>query len=256
MRVVLGIALLVVSLADAQNVQQLYATDLTVVPGLIEVSPGYPTTLELYGQNDAVISGDNNEVFLIEELGNQLVIKTASPSGAAGLQVVVLGRRLLFEVRVNVDEPMIRSYPILEDRGRAYSPATAVTPVAPSDAALELGAEPLDAAQNPVTGKGLTLRPASFDARGDFVVFFTYQNGSERLALDPTRLSVSQGGEPLQAAVNKEPLSNLLSAGESQSGLIRVSGAVPGDLEVAWEVVEITPTGGKPRTVKETVRAE
>lgn len=256
MRIVLGVALLLGSLAGAQNVQQLYATDLTVVPGLIEVSPGYPTTLELYGQNDAVISGDNNEVFLIEELGNQLVIKTASPSGAAGLQVVVLGRRLLFEIRVNVDDPKIRSYPILEDRGRAYSPATAVAPIAPSDAALEPSAETLDTTASPSVGEELTLRPATFDAHGDFVVFFTYQNGPERLALDPTRLSVSQGGEQLQTAVNKEPLSNLLSAGESQSGFIKVLGAVPGDLEVAWEVVEIGPTGGRTRTVKETVHAE
>ena len=244
------VVLFLVGQAVGQNVTTFFATDLTLVPGLVEVSPGYPTTIELYDSVDAVLSGDNNETFLIEELGNQLVIKTASSGGDAGVQVVVRGRRLLFEVHVNVDDPKIRSYPVLQDRGRVYAP-TAVEPAAAPAARVQ----PV-AATEPSGGEALSLRPSGFDASGSFTVFFRYQNGPDRLVLDPTRLTVSQGGELLRVKVTKEPLSNLLAPHDVQNGLIRVDGATPGDLDLVWEVVAVAPDGGSQKTLTEVVHAE
>ena len=244
--------LLIMGQALGQNVKTFYATDLTLVPGLVEVSPGYPTTIELYDSVDAVLSGDNNETFLIEELGNQLVIKTASSGGDVGVQVVVRGRRLLFEVHVNVDDPKIRSYPVLQDRGRVYAPTAAEPAAATTVPAAP--AQPV-AATEP-GGEALSLRPSGFDAKGSFTVFFRFQNGPDRLVLDPTRLTVSQDGKPLPVKVSKEPLSNLLAPHDVQNGLIRVDGATPGDLSLAWDVVTVTPDGGGVATLTEVVHAE
>ena len=211
-----------------------YATDLAIIPGLIEVSPGFGTTIELYDQVNLTLSGDNAELFLVEDLGDQLNIKTATSNATIGAKVMVRGRRLLFEITANADDPKIRTYVVKESRGRAYAPTeTAQTFSSEAERAgvSEPAAVPESQTQpQNASGQPFTLRPAGFDAQGDLVVFFTYTNGAERAALDPTRLRAVQEERELTLEVVKSPLGNLMAPLESQNGFIKVSGAAPGPL--------------------------
>lgn len=248
---------LILSTGFAQNVITYYAEDLAVVEGLIEVTPGYPTTIELYDQGDIVLSGDDNETFLIEDLADQISIKTTASKGNVGLKLMVRGRRLLFDVRVNTQDPKNRVYEVLQDRGRAYAPSAELNFNVPVDQ-TSAAAQSEQAPQTPqVTGEGtLQLRPTPVDTQGNLTVFFTFQNGTQRLALDPTRLSVEQNGEPLNVQVTKEPLSNLLSPQETQNGLLEITQVTPGPVTVAWEVVTLSERGGEAWFIEEVVNAQ
>lgn len=250
-----------VSLASAQNVQTFYATDLAIVPGLIEVSPGFGTTIELYDQVNLTLSGDNAELFLVEDLGDQLNIKTATSNATIGAKIMVRGRRLLFEITANADDPKIRTYVVKESRGRAYAPTTA--PQSFGGEAERMGVsepaqQPPPTAEQPqdASGQAFTLRPAGFDAQGYLTVFFTYTNGDERAALDPSRLRATQEERELTLEVVKSPLGNLMAPLESQNGFITVKGAAPGSVTLAWEVVELTEQGGVTQVHEEFVDAE
>ena len=72
----------------------------------------------------------------------------------------------------------------------------------------------------------------------------------------PEAFTVTQGGEPKQVHVDKQPLRNLLSPGEVQSGTITVLDTRPGlPLTFSWEIVEISSRGGISHEVKAVANA-
>lgn len=234
--------------AQAPYVQQYLATDLSIIPAEIRLSPGYSTIIEFYGAVDLIVTG-NPDLLNIDDLGTRIVLTTVQRSGATDLFVEVGGRSLMFEVMIDVDDTSIRRYLVANERERALAPPEAVSPAPPAEAQLR-PPSPQDSADTG-TGGELTLVPSGFGLDGVYTMFFQYRNATpHRVALDPTRLNVTQNGAPRDFDLKKEPLRNLVSPSETQNGLITVRGVTPDvPLEVTWEVVLLSEDGGQETVV-------
>jgi hypothetical protein len=235
------------SVALGQHVQTYFVPDLINHPGEIRLSPNRLTVLEFDAFVEEWFSGQG-AIFAIEQSGSKLILTTGERGGNTDLVVDAGGQSILFKLYVDTESVITRRYTIRTERPveNLMTPLTATAlaeapppALMPQDQVLELG--------------NLTLTDGRFNEAGQYVAHFEYDNTSlHRVALIPTNLQVTQNGIRLNVSdVTKEPLRNLVSAGESQRGTVMVEGAVAGQLTLTWEVLVFTPTGG----VKQTLSA-
>jgi hypothetical protein len=247
MKLVLFIFSLVGSGVFAQHVQTYFVPDLINYPGEIRLSPNRLTVLEFDSLIEEWFSGQG-AIFAIEQSGSKLILTTGERGGNTDLVVDVGGQSVLFKIYIDIENTITRRYTVLSQRPQE----NLMTPLTSSAAAPPPALTPTE--QQPVLELGaLTLADGRFNEQGQYRVHFEYTNTTPyRVALIPTNLQATQNGVRLNISdITKDPLRNLVSANETQSGVVMVEGAVAGQLTLTWEVLVFTPTGG----VKQTLSA-
>jgi len=248
MKTVFAVLALFVSFSTAQTVQLYYSTDLTITPAQIKVSPGYQTHIDLYGSNELVVLP--KDIVEINDLNTQVVLIAKETRGMTGLTLEVDGRPLLFEVIIESDDPRPRRYIIKRDRGGSYARAESIfQPIAPDPSQTpqsQTGVNPPDDIRFSVSNNAV-------DSQGNLVAFFSFTNTTtNRIALDPMRLVLTQNGQRLERKVQKTPLRNFVAAGETQTGIINLTGVSPNlPVLLSWEYISITNEGGQSYVLSE-----
>jgi len=200
------------------SVYTYYASDLQISPGVIEVSPGYTTVLELYAPVTDQFVG-NAALLDIKTGSNLMVIFPKDRSGETDLVLRVKGATLLFRVRVVEKDGRPRRYVILEER-----PASAAAIAGAVRSGSSVGAFRGDVVR--VTAVG-SLRGAS-----QAEVRVSVQNlSTSDLILDPSRIVVRQGARYLDFLAYRKIVTDRVPALETQ------------ELQIIAQDVR----GGKPR---------
>lgn len=219
-----------------------YADDLTRVPGIIEVSPGFTTVLDFWDTVSTLASA-KGELLRVESAGPRILISATQKAGQTDLVVEVAGRTLLFTLKIG---PGVgpRRYVIELSRARTQAPTpTYVPPVsapAPAPEPQASGPAPQTAPGSPEGVRFTTTAQVPSDGKGTVTIFFTLENrGNRTIAADPGRLALTQGGNRLSYSLKREPLKTLINPGEALSGLITLEGARPGEVNLEWGLVEI-----------------
>lgn len=251
--------MLLTPLAMGQSVlKTYYADDLTRVPGVIEVSPGFTTVLDFWDTVSTLASA-KGELLRVESAGPRILISATQKAGQTDLVVEVAGRTLLFTLKIG---PGVgpRRYVIELSRSRSVSaPASTYAPPVSSAPAPQpqVGSpqtNPAPQAVNPEQVRFTTTAQVPSDAKGTVTVFFTLENrGSHTLAADPGRLVITQGGNRVSYSLKREPLRTLINPGEAQSGLITLENVKAGEVNLEWGLVEIGT--GRVLTLKRSVMA-
>jgi hypothetical protein len=219
-----------------------YAEDLTRVPGIIEVSPGFTTVMDFWDTVSTLASA-KGELLRVESAGPRILISATQKAGQTDLVVEVAGRTLLFTLKIG---PGVgpRRYVIELSRSRgASAPAPVSTYVPPASPAPSPAGASNPAPQSSLSPEAVrftTTAQVPSDGKGTVTIFFTLENrGSRPLAADPGRLVVTQGGNRLSYSLKREPLRTLINPGEALSGLITLEGARAGEINLEWGLVEI-----------------
>lgn len=221
-----------------------YADDLTRVPGVIEVSPGFTTVLDFWDTVSTLASA-KGELLRVESAGPRILVSATQKAGQTDLVVEVAGRTLLFTLKIG---PGVgpRRYVIELSRSRSVSvPASTYAPPVSSAPAPQpqVGSpqtNPAPQAVNPEQVRFTTTAQVPSDGKGTVTIFFTLENrGNRTLAADPGRLVITQGGNRLNYSLKREPLKTLINPGEALSGLITLEGARAGEIGLEWGLVEI-----------------
>ena len=235
--------MLLVPLSLGQSVlRTYYADDLTRVPGLIEVSPGFTTVLDFWDTVSTLASA-KGELLRVESAGPRILISATQKAGQTDLVVEVAGRTLLFTLKIG---PGVgpRRYVIELSRSRGSVSAPAGTYVPPPRPEPQTSA-PAPQPVHPDQVRFTTTAQVPSDGKGTITIFFTLENrGARTLAADPGRLVVTQGGNRLSYSLKREPLRTLINPGEALSGLITLEGARAGEIALEWGLVEISAAGG------------
>jgi len=235
--------MLLVPLSLGQSVlRTYYADDLTRVPGLIEVSPGFTTVLDFWDTVSTLASA-KGELLRVESAGPRILISATQKAGQTDLVVEVAGRTLLFTLKIG---PGVgpRRYVIELSRSRGSVSAPAGTYVPPPRPEPQTSA-PAPQPVHPDQVRFTTTAQVPSDGKGTITIFFTLENrGARTLAADPGRLVVTQGGNRLSYSLKREPLKTLINPGEALSGLITLEGARAGEIALEWGLVEISAAGG------------
>jgi len=250
--------MLLVPLSLGQSVlKTYYADDLTRVPGLIEVSPGFTTVLDFWDTVSTLASA-KGELLRVESAGPRILISATQKAGQTDLVVEVAGRTLLFTLKIG---PGVgpRRYVIELSRPRGSVSAPAGTYVPPASSTPSPRPEPQTGAPapqpvSPDQVRFTTTAQVPSDGKGTITIFFTLENrGGRTLAADPGRLVVTQGGSRLSYSLKREPLKTLINPGEALSGLITLEGARAGEIALEWGLVEIG--SGRQLVLKRSVMA-
>lgn len=209
----------------AQNaLVRFYSPELRAVPGEIEVSNGFLTTLEFFGPVQNVYSGRQQNLSISVD-GTKMFLGARVMDGLTDLQVEVEGTTLLFRLNIVSPGNGPRLYEVLRER-----------PAPLQSNPLLQGNAPKNLNRN-VDFRIVGVTPPN---SGQSSVFFTFVNRSEiTVNLDTARPRISQFGAALPYEVRKEPLSQLVGPGESQSGFFSVKGLQPGPAELQWQVIEM-----------------
>jgi len=246
--------MLIAPLAVGQSVlRTYYADDLTRVPGVIEVSPGFTTVMDFWDTVSTLASA-KGELLRVESAGPRILLSATQKAGQTDLVVEVAGRTLLFVIKIG---PGVgpRRYVIELSRTRRpqagtvppgggaqvpsppYAPPASSPPPSPEpQAGGPAPAPPV----NPELVRFTTAAQVPSDGKGTVTVFFTLENrGNRTIAADPGRLTVTQGGNRLPYSLKREPLRTLINPGEALSGLITLEGVRPGEIQLEWALVEI-----------------
>ena len=235
--------MLLVPLSLGQSVlRTYYADDLTRVPGLIEVSPGFTTVLDFWDTVSTLASA-KGELLRVESAGPRILISATQKAGQTDLVVEVAGRTLLFTLKIG---PGVgpRRYVIELSRSRGSVSAPAGTYVPPPRPEPQTSA-PAPQPVHPDQVRFTTTAQVPSDGKGTITIFFTLENrGARTVAADPGRLVVTQGGNRLSYSLKREPLKTLINPGEALSGLITLEGARAGEIALEWGLVEISAAGG------------
>lgn len=276
--------MLCIGLVSAQNqyVQTFYATDLESTPGLIELSPNHVTMLEFESLPEGWSSGEGG-IFSIEAFGNTtLQLTTGEKAGHTDLFIDVGGRLLMYKISVNstnihsrkivtLDErprngiytsplaglipparPAFKRPPVISTQATLTIPPR-TTPVIPTPAAATVPAapQPHTATVAPAPAANfeagvMTINNAGFNEQGHYTIFFEFVNTSPfRVTLVPSHVSAVQENVQLDILdVNKQPLRNIVDPGESQRGMIALNGVRLGEVNIFWDVMALTNTGG------------
>lgn len=216
---------LCLSLSFAQNaLHRYYAPELRAVPGVIDVSSGYLTTLEFFGPVQNVYSGRQENLDISVE-GSKVFLGAKVLDGSTDLQVEVEGTTLLFKLAIFSPGDGPKLYEVLRDR-----PSPLMTNPA-------LRRPPSRSLRRTLDFQVMGVTPPN---RGKGTVFFTFSNHSSGVInLDTARPRVTQFGAALPYEVSKEPLRQLVEPGELQTGFIAVTGLQPGPAELSWPVTEM-----------------
>jgi len=250
--------MLLVPMSLGQSVlKTYYADDLTRVPGLIEVSPGFTTVLDFWDTVSTLASA-KGELLRVESAGPRILISATQKAGQTDLVVEVAGRTLLFTLKIG---PGVgpRRYVIELSRPRGSISAPASTYVPPASSTPSPRPEPQTSAPapqpvNPDQVRFTTTAQVPSDGKGTITIFFTLENrGARTVAADPGRLVVTQGGNRLSYSLKREPLRTLINPGEALSGLITLEGARAGEIALEWGLVEIG--SGRQLVLKRSVMA-
>ncbi|ADH62429.1 hypothetical protein EWH23_03100 [Meiothermus sp. PNK-Is4] len=252
--------MLLAPLAVGQSVlKTYYADDLTRVPGVIEVSPGFTTVMDFWDTVSTLASA-KGELLRVESAGPRILISATQKAGQTDLVVEVAGRTLLFTLKIG---PGVgpRRYVIELSRARSgVSAPTYIPPVstpAPSpqpQVSNPQTSTPAPQAVNPDGVRFTTTAQVPSDGKGTITLFFTLENrGARTLAADPGRLVITQGGNRLSYSLKREPLKTLINPGEALSGLITLEGARAGEISLEWGLVEIG--SGRQFALKRSVMA-
>ena len=222
-----------------------YADDLTRVPGVIEVSPGFTTVMDFWDTVSTLASA-KAELLRVESAGPRVLISATQKAGQTDVVVEVAGRTLLFTLKIG---PGVgpRRYVIELSRARTQAPTpTYVPPVSsapapqPQNMSGASSPAPQAAALNPEGVRFTTTAQVPSDVKGTVTIFFTLENrGNRTIAADPGRLAITQGGNRLSYSLKREPLRTLINPGEALSGLITLEGARAGEIGLEWVLVEI-----------------
>ena len=244
--------MLLVPLSLGQSVlRTYYADDLTRVPGLIEVSPGFTTVLDFWDTVSTLASA-KGELLRVESAGPRILISATQKAGQTDLVVEVAGRTLLFTLKIG---PGVgpRRYVIELSRSRGSVSAPAGTYVPPPRPEPQTSA-PAPQPVHPDQVRFTTTAQVPSDGKGTITIFFTLENrGARTVAADPGRLVVTQGGNRLSYSLKREPLRTLINPGEALSGLITLEGARAGEIALEWGLVEIG--SGRQLVLKRSVMA-
>ena len=212
-------------LGGAQNaLQRFYGPELRAVPGEVELSSGFLTTLEFFGPVQNVYSGRQQNLSISVE-GSKVFLGAKILDGMTDLQVEVEGTTLLFKLDITSPGSGPRLYEIMRDR-----PQPLVTnPL--------LKRPPPKNLRRNLVFQIMGVTPPS---NGTSTVFFAFTNRSQTVvSLDTARPRFQQFGAALPYEVSKEPLRQLVEPGEMQTGFIAVTGMQPGPAELSWPVTEM-----------------
>lgn len=249
--------MLLTPLAMGQSVlKTYYADDLTRVPGVIEVSPGFTTVLDFWDTVSTLASA-KGELLRVESAGPRILVSATQKAGQTDLVVEVAGRTLLFTLKIGPGVGPRRYVIELSRRSSVSAPASAYVPPAspaPSSPAPQAAQPPQSAPLNPEAVRFTTTAQVPSDGKGTVTIFFTLENrGNRTLAADPGRLVITQGGNRLSYSLKREPLKTLVNPGEALSGLITLEGARAGEIGLEWGLVEIG--SGRQFALKRSVMA-
>ncbi|PZA07415.1 hypothetical protein [Meiothermus sp. Pnk-1] len=250
--------MLLAPLALGQSVlKTYYAEDLTRVPGIIEVSPGFTTVMDFWDTVSTLASA-KGELLRVESAGPRILVSATQKAGQTDLVVEVAGRTLLFTLKIGPGTgPRRYVIELSRARGSVSAPASTYIPPAnpapvpaPAQGASQAPAAPLA----PETVRFTTTAQVPSDSKGTVTVFFTLENrGNRTLAADPGRLVITQGGNRVAYSLKREPLRTLINPGEAQSGLITLENVKPGEISLEWSLVEIGT--GRALSLKRSVMA-
>lgn len=245
--------MLIAPLAVGQSVlRTYYADDLTRVPGVIEVSPGFTTVMDFWDTVSTLASA-KGELLRVESAGPRILISATQKAGQTDLVVEVAGRTLLFTLKIG---PGVgpRRYVIELSRTRSTVSAPASTYVPPASPAPSPASQAAQPQPAPEQVRFTTTAQVPSDGKGTITLFFTLENrGARTLAADPGRLVITQGGNRLSYSLKREPLKTLINPGEALSGLITLEGAGAGEIALEWGLVEIG--SGRQFALKRSVMA-
>lgn len=251
--------MLLAPLAMGQSVlKTYYADDLTRVPGVIEVSPGFTTVLDFWDTVSTLASA-KGELLRVESAGPRILVSATQKAGQTDLVVEVAGRTLLFTLKIGPGVGPRRYVIELSRRSSVSAPASTYAPPVSSAPAPQpqVGSpqtNPAPQAVNPEQVRFTTTAQVPSDGKGTVTIFFTLENrGGRTLAADPGRLVITQGGNRLSYSLKREPLKTLVNPGEALSGLITLEGARAGEIGLEWGLVEIG--SGRQFALKRSVMA-
>ena len=224
-RLTVVVLLLLGAGAQAQNaLVRYYGPELRAIPGNIEVSSGFLTTLEFFGPVQNVYSGRQQNLSISVD-GTKIFLGARVMDGLTDLQVEVEGTTLLFRLSITSPGNGPRIYEVLRER-----------PAPLQSNPLLRGAAPVSLRRN-VDFQLVGITPPN---HGTGSVFFTFLNRSDvTVNLDTARPRITQFGAALPYEVSKEPLSQLVAPGDTQSGFFTVTGVQPGPAELSWQVIEM-----------------
>ena len=208
----------VLAQSKSLSVYTYYATDLQISPGIIEVSPGYTTVLELFAPVTDQFVG-NAGLLDIKTGSNLMVVFPKDRSGETDLVLRTKGMTLLFQVRITEKDSRPRRYVILENR-----PVSAL----PQRGSLGLS-NPTGTFRDGNVRLSATGRLMGSQAE----VKVSFQNLSlDEVVLDPSRLVIRQGGANLDYMAYRKLISDEIPPLETQELQILVREVRFGDLEV------------------------
>jgi hypothetical protein len=228
--VLTSLIILLITVQAQTAITRYYANELQAIEGEIRVPTDGLTTLQFYTVIGEVKAGDSS-IFTTEpsSSGDALYLGSSLAKGNTDLVVDVRGKKLLFNLVIDEDFNGPLTYIIEEERPRP-SIENPLNPRTPSE---DLQAD--------VTLEILQATPVS---NGESLVFFSFTNTSNQVvALDSSRLLVTQNDTILTVKVAKNPLRHLVEPGEIHGGHIVVKGAVPGTVNLRWTAVEIQGKG-------------
>lgn len=228
--------------ALAQPLQVYYADDLERQPGVIHVTKGFNTVIQLYDRFDSY-TVTKGEVVQVQELDpSTLWLYTAQSQGITGMTVMVGGRVLQFTVVVRPGD-YNRTYRVEPSR-TVYGPV-APAQSAPTSSASERAPATSSAPSRPVPpppSVEMSFALTSLQGRAAVVSFTAKNLGREDIYLDVARLRITQGGAPVVYSISRTPARVRVSPGETQSGTLTLKlSSTTAPVLIEWTVT--TPSG-------------
>lgn len=228
--------------ALAQPLQVYYADDLERQPGVIHVTKGFNTVIQLYDRFDSY-TVTKGEVVQVQELDpSTLWLYTAQSQGITGMTVMVGGRVLQFTIVVRPGD-YNRTYRVEPSR-TVYGPV-APAQSAPASSASERAPATSSAPSRPVPpppSVEMSFALTSLQGRAAVVSFTAKNLGREDIYLDVARLRITQGGAPVVYSISRTPARVRVSPGETQSGTLTLKlSSTTAPVLIEWTVT--TPSG-------------
>lgn len=230
-----------------QSLHTYYADDLERQPGIIYVSKGFNTVIQLYDRFD-VYTVTRGEVVQVQELDPAtLWLYTVQSQGATGMTIMVNGRVLQLTVVVRPGDfnrtyrvELSRSVYGLSQSPRVSSPTSPPPnpPVSPPASSLETKGAGAQGEEKPtIPSVRLEFALESLSSRSAAISFTARNLAKEDIYLDVARLRVTQGGTTTPFTITRTPARVRLSPGEVQKGTITVRLQSNAPVEISWRVM-------------------
>lgn len=251
-------ALTTIATAQTYSTRTYPLEQLSLAPGLIELSPNYLTLLEFHDTVQSVATGRSDLIDVTVD-GRRVILRPTRTTGKTDLIVQVSGETAMFALEIIEGNGMPRRYvivaperpePVVRASTPSDEPAPTQEPPAPaSNAGDATQPAALQAPHSSVAGQRVPFEfHATVDVRNEHELVFRYRltnNGNDPIANDGSRLRIL---DPNDASIpyalirmNPDGTLNRVNPGKTEYGTVRVPNPPSGELRLEWPVVEIGP---------------